>query len=115
MRGLNLHIVPKFSPFFLLLYLKKEFIITFSADLIQNHCINYARMGVFVDLHSPVYGQNPTLSLYGRMLVGGDLYSCIFYAVYVLISLQFFKVGEYGHAELDVFSGLCWCEFAGRL
>ena len=49
------------------------------------------------------------------MRVGVDLYSGIFYAVYVLMSLQFFKVGEYVHAELDVFSGLCWCEFAGGM
>ena len=43
------------------------------------------------------------------MRVGRDTYSGIFYAVHVLMSLQFFKVSEYGHAELYVFSGL----FAG--
>ena len=62
--------VPKFWAFFLLLYLKREFIITFLASTI------------------------------------GLIHN-------VLMLLQFFKVGKYGHAELDVFSWVCWCEFAG--
>lgn len=66
---LNLPMVPKFWAFFLLLYLKGEFIITFSAS---------------------------TIGL-----------------IHILMLLQFFKVGKYGHAELDVFSWVCWCEFAG--
>ena len=96
---------------FLLIYLKKEFIIIFSANivgLIRNHYISYSRLRVFACPYSPVYP-------YGRTRVGGDPYSCIFYAVNVLISLQFFKVGKYGHAEMDVFSGLHWCEFAGGI
>ena len=110
--------VPKFCTFFLLLYLKKEFIITFSANivsLIHNHCINYARMRVFAGPYSPLQGQNPTRPLYGRVRVGGDPSSCIFFAAYVLISLQFFKVVDYGHANLYVFSWLCCCEFAGGI
>ena len=47
---LNSDLVPKFCPCFLQLYLKKEFIITFSANivgLIHNHYINYARIRIF--------------------------------------------------------------------
>ena len=54
-------------------------------------------------------------SLYWRIRVSEDPYPCIFYAVNDLISLQFFKVGEYGHIELHVFPGLCWCELAGGI
>lgn len=38
----------------------------------------------------------------------------MFYAENVLISLKFFKVVEYGHAELHVFCGFCSSEFAGE-
>ena len=38
----------------------------------------------------------------------------MFYAENVLISLKFFKVVEYGHAELHVFCGFCLSEFAGE-
>ena len=72
-------------------------------------------MQVFVGPYYNVYGQNQALSLYGRVWVSGNPHPCMFYVVCVLVSLQFFKVGEYGHAELDVFSGFCWCEFAGEI
>ena len=38
----------------------------------------------------------------------------MFYAENVLISLKFFKVVEYGHAEFYVFCGFCSSEFAGE-
>ena len=56
-----MRIVRKFCPFFLVHYLKKEFIITFSADIVDC-CIDYARTWVFISPYSTVYGHNPTLS-----------------------------------------------------